>query len=198
MPGSRFAPRHIVAAALAATVAAVGVIAIGVWVTGGDDGDAFDGTIVLDEPGIYDEPIDAVNPDTSGLVLPDVPLEDAGGASVSLADYRGKPMVLNFWFSNCAPCAREVADFQAVHEELGDKVHIVGVNPFDTVDAMTRFADERGVTYDRLRDPERSFVNVIEVVAYPVTLFVDADGRILRQTGELNADELRAAIDELF
>jgi peroxiredoxin len=186
-----------VAAGLTAVLAAIGVVAIGVWATGSDD-DTLDGTIQLDEPGIYQEPIDEVNPDTSGLVLPDVPLEDAEGNSVSLTSYRGKPMVLNFWFSNCAPCAREVADFQAVHEALGDAVQIVGVNPFDTVDSMTRFADERGVTYDRLRDPERSFVNVIELVAYPVTLFVDADGRILRQTGELDANELRAAIDELF
>ncbi len=186
------------AAAVAAVVAAVGVVAIGSWMTGGDDGDDFDGTIMLDEPGIYDEPLDEVNPDTSGLVLPDVPLEDVEGNSVFLTEYRGKPLVLNFWFSNCAPCVREVADFQTVHEELGDEVQFVGVNPFDTVEAMTQFADERGVTYDRLRDPERSFVNVIELVAYPVTLFVDADGRILRQTGELRADELRTIIEELF
>lgn len=182
---------------MAATIAAIGVVAVGAWAIGSDD-EAFDGTIQLDEPGIYQEPLDEVNPDTSGLVLPDVPLEDAEGKSVSLTNYRGKPLVLNFWFSNCAPCVREVADFQEVHEELGDAVQIVGVNPFDTVDAMTRFADERGVTYDRLRDPERSFVNVIGLVAYPVTLFVDADGRILRQTGELDAAELRRAIDELF
>jgi len=185
------------AAALAAMIAAIGVVVIGVWATGSDD-EAFDGTIQLDEPGIFQEPLDAVNPDTSGLVLPDVPLEDADGNSVFLTGFRGTPMVLNFWFSNCAPCAREVADFQAVHEEMGDAVQFVGVNPFDTVEAMTRFADERGVTYERLRDPERSFVNVIELVAYPVTLFVDADGRILRQTGELDADELRDIIDELF
>ena len=197
MPASRYAPRHVVAAGLAATIAAIGVVAVGAWAIGSDD-EAFDGTIQLDEPGIYQEPLDAINPDTSGLVLPDVPLEDAEGKSVSLTNYRGKPLVLNFWFSNCAPCVREVADFQAVHEELADAVQIVGVNPFDTVDAMTRFADERGVTYDRLRDPERSFVNVIGLVAYPVTLFVDADGRILRQTGELDAAELRRAIDELF
>lgn len=197
MPASRYATRHVVAAGLAATIAAIGVVAVGAWAIGSDD-EAFDGTIQLDEPGIYQEPLDAINPDTSGLVLPDVPLEDAEGKSVSLTNYRGKPLVLNFWFSNCAPCVREVADFQAVHEELADAVQIVGVNPFDTVDAMTRFADERGVTYDRLRDPERSFVNVIGLVAYPVTLFVDADGRILRQTGELDAAELRRAIDELF
>lgn len=197
MPASRYATRHVVAAGLAATIAAIGVVAVGAWAIGSDD-EAFDGTIQLDEPGIYQEPLDAINPDTSGLVLPDVPLQDAEGKSVSLTNYRGKPLVLNFWFSNCAPCVREVADFQAVHEELADAVQIVGVNPFDTVDAMTRFADERGVTYDRLRDPERSFVNVIGLVAYPVTLFVDADGRILRQTGELDAAELRRAIDELF
>lgn len=183
-------------AGLAAIVAACAVVAIALVVS--TDDDRFDGTIVLDEPGVYDEPLDEVNPDTSGLVLPDVPLEDAVGNSIDLSVYRGKPLVLNFWFSNCAPCARELADFQAVHAEQGDAVQFVGINPFDTAEAMDRFADERGVTYERLRDPERSFVNVVGLIAYPVTMFVDAEGRILRQAGELNDDELRAAIDELF
>ncbi|HUF97472.1 MAG TPA: TlpA disulfide reductase family protein [Ilumatobacter sp.] len=198
MSGSRFSTRHLVGAGVAAMVASVAVVGVGLWATGDDSGESFDGTIQLDEPGIYDEPLDEVNPDPTGLVLPDVPLEDAEGNSVDLASYRGKPLVLNFWFSRCAPCARELADFQTVYEEVGDTVQFVGIDPFDTVEEMVSFADERGVTYDRLRDPERSFVNVVGLVAYPVTMFVDAEGRILRQTGELNDEELRAAIDELF
>jgi len=77
-------------------------------------------------------------------------------------------------------------------------VRFVGIDPFDTVEAMQRFAAERGVEYDLLLDPEREFTNELEIVAFPVTLFVDEAGRILRQTGEIDADELRATIDELF
>lgn len=162
---------------------------------------AVDGEFVLDEPGIYQQPLDDVNVDASGERLPDVALVDAAGTEVRLDAYRGAPLVVNFWFSRCAPCRRELRDFATVHDELGDRIQFVGVDPFDTVDAMVTFAEERGVRYDLLRDTGddgRLLTDELEIVGYPVTLFVDADGRILRQTGEIDADELRAAIEELF
>jgi hypothetical protein len=67
---------------------------------------------------------------------------------------------------------------------------------------MLEFAEERGVRYDLLRDrgehDDRLLTDELGIVGYPVTLFVDAEGRVLRQTGEIDAGELRAAIEELF
>lgn len=179
----------------AAALAVVG----GTWFAGVlDDEPAVDGDVVLDEPGVYQEPVDGVNADVSGDLLPDVALADVDGGEVRLSTYRGEPLVVNLWFSNCPPCQRELQDFADVHAEVGDRVRFIGVDPFDTVETMQRFAAARGVSYELLRDPERAFTNEIGVVAFPVTLFVDEAGRILRQTGEVDADELRAVIDELF
>ena len=188
---------------LAAGGAGVGAAALalfgGTWFAGLlDDDPDVDGEVLLDEPGIYQEPVDGVNADVAGETLPDVPVLDAEGGEVRLADYRGTPMVVNLWFSNCPPCARELADFATVHAEVGDRIRFVGIDPFDSVEAMERFASDRGVEYQLLRDPDRDFTAAIGVVAFPVTLFVDEAGRILRQTGEIDADGLRAAIDELF
>ena len=161
-----------------------------------------DGVFVLDEPGVYQQPLDDVNDDSAGRRLPDVRLTDEAGGEVVLAEHRGTPMIVNFWFSRCAPCRRELRDFATVHDEVGGEVRIVGVDPFDTPDAMRAFADDRGVGYELLRDvgdaDDRLLVDELGIVGYPVTLFVDADGEILRQVGELDADELRAAVDELF
>ena len=184
----RFAP--IVIVAIAGTAAVVTTMAVL-----DRDSSAVDGEFVLDEPGIFQQPLDDVNTDTSGERLPDVVLSDASGNPVSLDAYRGAPLVVNFWFSRCAPCRRELRDFAAVHAEVGDSVQFVGVDPFDTVDAMISFAEERGVRYDLLRDTgelsgDRLLTDELG--------FVDAEGRILRQSGELDADELRAAIEELF
>lgn len=191
--------RSVAVAAVAGITVAAATLLGGVWVAGLIDGDEpIDGEAVLDEPGIYQQPLDDVNADVSGAIVPDTPLLDVAGGEVRLSEYRGEPMVVNLWFSNCPPCQRELEDFASVHAEVGDRVRFVGVDPFDTVETMLRFADARGVGYELLRDPERTFTNEIEVVAFPVTLFVDADGRILRQTGEIDGDELRAAIDELF
>jgi peroxiredoxin len=199
MPRHRLASIAIVAVAgLVAVVASLVVLAV-VF----DDAAPVDGQFVLDEPGIFQEPLDDVNADVAGDRLPDVVLTDASGAPVTLADYRGAPLVVNFWFSRCAPCRRELRDFASVHAEVGDTIQFVGIDPFDTVDAMLAFASDRGVTYDLLRDTgdgddARLLSDELGLVAYPVTLFVDADGRILRQTGEVDADELRTAIEELF
>lgn len=187
-----------------AIVAVAGAVAVLVTLAVLDrDASTVDGEFVLDEPGVYQQPLDDVNADASGDRLPDVALSDATGEAVSLDRYRGKPLVVNFWFSRCAPCRRELRDFATVHAELGDAVQFVGVDPFDTVDAMLEFARERGVVYDLLRDTgehsgDQLLTDELGLVGYPVTLFVDADGRILRQTGEIDAAELRGAIEELF
>ena len=191
-----FRPRPILIAAVSGLAAAA--IAILVVAALANDEPAYDGEFVLDQPGVFQEPLSEVNDDLSGLTLPDIDLTDINGDPQSLREYAGKPLIINVWFSNCAPCRRELGDFAVVHAELGAEIQFVGIDPFDTVEAMQRFASERGVTYDLLRDTEREFSNAIGIVAYPVTLFVSADGEILRQTGEIDADALRAAILELF
>lgn len=183
-------------------VVAVAALVVGFSIVGLlDDGPEPDGTFVLDEPGIFVEPSSDDGHDghdSAGEQLPDVVLVDATGAERRLSEFRGEPLVVNLWFSTCAPCKRELVDFAEVHAEVGDEVRFVGVDPFDTVEAMERFAEERGVTYDLWRDPDFVFANALEVAVYPVTLFVSPDGQILRQTGEIDADGLRSAIAELF
>ena len=105
-------------------------------------------------------------------------------------------MVVNLWYSTCPPCARELADFADVHDEVGDTVRFVGVNPYDTAATMTRFAADRDVTYELLRDPGFTLADELGVVAYPVTVFVDGDGTIVERTGPIDDDELRARIAE--
>ena len=191
--------RLLVSATAAGLFAATITVAGGMWLANAlDDEPAVDGEFVLDEPGVFQQPTDSVNEDSSGDDLPDVELVDASGAPVRLSDYEGSPLVLNVWFSRCAPCRRELKDFAEVHAEVGDQVVFVGVDPFDTPEMMTEFAAERGVTYDLLRDTDRELSNALGIVGYPVTLFVGADGSILRQTGVIDADGLRSAIEELF
>jgi peroxiredoxin len=186
-------------AASIGVVVAVGVVLAGFWLGGAfEPSNRTDGSFVLDEPGVFQQPADEINEDSSGESLPDVALVDVDGAERRLSEFRGEPLVVNLWFSTCAPCKRELADFAEVHAELGDEVRFVGVDPFDTVEAMERFAAERGVMYDLWRDDEFALTNELEIVGYPVTLFVSPEGRILRQTGEIDADELRRLIEELF
>lgn len=149
----------------------------------------------MDEPGEYVEPGSPTNPPLSVDRLPDVELEAVDGTAVTLAS-DGRPMVVNLWYSTCAPCARELGDFAEVHAAVADDVRFVGVNPLDTPEAMVRFAADRDVTYELLRDRDGLFGVELRVVGYPVTLFVDADGTVVDQTGPIDDDELRDLIAE--
>jgi thiol-disulfide isomerase/thioredoxin len=178
-----------------AAVVAVGALGAVVWsrvASSDSEPDA-----VLDHPGEYDEPTGTTNPPLPTRQLPAVTLTDASGAAVELVP-DGRPMVVNLWFSTCAPCARELADFATVHGEVGDAVRFVGVDPFDSAGAMTRFASARNVAYELLRDPAEHLGQALDVAVYPVTLFVAADGRILDETGPITASELRTRVQELM
>ena len=157
-----------------------------------------DGEFVLEEPGVYQEPIDGENPDLSGRGLPRFRLLDGDDEFVTLADFNDRPLVVNLWYSTCPPCARELADFASVERDVRDEVQFVGVNPQDSLSVMNRFAGERGVEYPLLRDSDQLLGVGLDIVAYPVTLFVDTDGLIVHQTGAIDEAELRRLIDELF
>jgi peroxiredoxin len=117
--------------------------------------------------------------DQTGKPLPDVELSDSDGQPVALRSFRGKPLVINIWYSTCVPCARELRDFAEVSGELGDSVQFVGVDPVDDAGKMLAFAADRGVDYPLLLDTDGKLITAAEVAAFPTTLFVSADGRIV-------------------
>ncbi len=185
--------RRLIAAAAGLVL---GALAAGAVIAFTDDGPDVDGEFVLDEPGIYSEPV--TTSDSTGDALPDVELVDAEGRPVAIRSFAGTPMVINVWYSTCVPCARELRDFAAVSAEYAGRVQFVGVDPVDDTATMTAFAAERGVEYPLLLDSDGKFVSGVSIAAFPTTLFVSADGQVLRQTNAIEADDLRAAIDQLL
>ncbi len=148
----------------------------------------------LDRNASTAEPIEP-NANVNGTSLPDGSLRTADGDDLSTAGLTGTPLVLNFWNSTCLPCKKELADFAAVNADLGDAVRFVGVNDIDR-DLGAAFAGERGVTYELLGDPGGEFGVQLGLTTKPVTLFVDADGMIVHQSGVLDEAELRSLIAE--
>ncbi len=138
------------------------------------------------------------NTDVEGAAFPAATLTDRDGEEFSSTDLLGQPMVVNFWFSTCPPCAKELPDFAEVYREVGDEVRFVGVNTIDSVPVMERFAAERGVEYELYRDEFAELTNGIGAFAFPVTIFVTSDGTIVEQTGALDAEGLRTRIENLL
>lgn len=125
---------------------------------------------------------------------PDVALEDYAGNTVTLAQFRGRPVVVNSWAAWCPFCRQELADFAAVQEELGDRVVIIAVDRAESRETAKRYSDELGVTGKLifLLDPEDSFYRSIGGFSMPETILVDGDGNVRHhQRGPMDAAELK-------
>jgi thiol-disulfide isomerase/thioredoxin len=114
-----------------------------------------------------------------GEPAPEVMLNYLDGGSQKLSELRGRPVVLNFWGSSCAPCLQEMPAFQKVHESLGDEVTIVGVDVADTQESGDTMARRTGVAYRNARDPRSELFAVFTGIALPRTVLIDADGTVV-------------------
>lgn len=183
------------------TIIAAGALILFVAVTliarGSDDVDS----VVLDQPGVYQEPGIAVNEDLAGSRLSQAVLETADGTAITVDDLlsRGRPVLINLWYSTCQPCKREMPALQAAFAEFGDRIDFIGINPQDSAATMTSFANEVGVGYELFRDPNGSFTVANGIATYPTTLLVSRDGLVIDQiAGELSSDEIRDAVSILL
>lgn len=105
--------------------------------------------------------------------------EEEYGETFALAAQEGRPMVINFWASWCAPCLAEAPELQAASEEFGNDVLFVGVNTQDgNQENMQAFLDRFNLTFPNGRD-EQSRVSVnYGIFGLPETFFVRADGTL--------------------
>ena len=139
-------------------------------------------------------PTIGTNAAVTGRSLPKVNVQTVAGDSFATADLVGRPLVVNFWYSTCAPCKRELPAFAAVQAKLGDKVRFVGVDSLPPSAHEEAFARDRGVQYELFYDTNGALTSAVGVAAFPQTLFIDATGTIVEQTGELTADRLEQLI----
>jgi peroxiredoxin len=126
-----------------------------------------------------------------GTSAPDFTLLNLDGESVSLSDFRGRPVLINFWASWCGPCKVEMPAIQAVyeqHQEEGFVVLAVAVD--DSTENARRFIDEHGLTFQALMD-DGSVASAYRVFGLPASFFVGADGKIAAvHTGALTEEEI--------
>jgi len=183
---------------VASLVVAALVIGGFVWIMSSRDSGNGEVDAVLNDPQAVDAfPTDGLaNDDVQGDPFPDAVFLDRNGNEITSESLLGEPLVVNLWFSSCAPCAKELPAFATVDADVDD-VRFVGVNTIDSVEDMERFAGERGVEYELLRDNYAELADGIGAVAFPITLFVDSDGMIVDQTGPLDEGELRSKVAAL-
>jgi len=120
-----------------------------------------------------------------------------GASPVDLTSYRGRPLVLNFFASTCAPCVREMPALEDAHQAAAGEVAILGVAVNDRVADALELTERTGVTYDLAADPRGDYFTESGASLLPTTLVFDADGELVRRlTGEITAAELVEVLAE--
>ena len=156
-------------------------------------------SVQVDLGGLTTQPTSETEGESAANTAPDFTVYDQEGNGYKLSDFRGKPVILNFWASWCGPCKSEMPDFEAAYRQYGQAVQFLMVNLTDgyqeTVDSASGFVAESGYSFPVFYDTDVDAAQVYGISSVPVTYFIDAGGYLIAVgQGALSADNLEKGI----
>jgi len=133
-----------------------------------------------------------------GQVAPEFSLQDLAGQTVTLANYRGKVVLLNFWATWCEPCRQEIpalVQLQSNHRHL----QILGISLDDSAEPVRTFKNEFKINYPVAIGDAALATKYGGILGLPVSFVIDCDGRVSsRRIGEANIPEITGEINSLL
>lgn len=132
--------------------------------------------------GVFLDKEAAVNADVTaprpGYRAPDFAFENLDGKLMRLSDFRGKPVLLNFWATWCPPCRKEIPELQLFHEQYGDRIVLLGIDWGENVEDVRNFLKRYGATYINLMDKDGKFFVSYQLTGLPTSYWIDEQGII--------------------
>ncbi|MGH2531607.1 MAG: peroxiredoxin family protein [Thermomicrobiales bacterium] len=152
------------------SISVAAAIVLAAWFIGGRQG--FD---QIGSGGVNQELLPKV-----GEVAPDFTVYDLNGRPVSLSEFRGQPVWLNFWGSWCAPCRSEMPEIQRAYEQLAPQgLVLLAISMRESPDEAAAFAARNDVTFTILTDQYEQATGVdYALVNFPTHIFIDRQGRV--------------------
>ena len=137
-----------------------------------------------------------------GATLREAQMQGLFGPSRKLSDYRGKPLVINVWASWCGPCRQEMRSLERLSlGDGGEHFNVIGISTDDYVDKAKTFLQQSNITFSNFIDSKLVLENMLGANMLPLTLLVDAQGKVLSKTfgsKEWDGPEAKAMIAKAF
>ena len=135
--------------------------------------------------------------------VPEITVFDRDGNPHKLTDFKGKPIIMNFWATWCGYCKMEMPTFQKMYEKYGDDINFLIINMTDnereTVEKASEYIKSEGFTFPVYYDKNMSVANTYRVMSLPMTILIDADGyHAAHAVGAMDEDTLQEGIDMLL
>ncbi len=135
----------------------------------------------------------------AGKPAPDCQLRGLDGVPVRLSQFRGKPLVVNFWATWCVPCEAEHSTMLAAARAQQGQVQFVGVLYQDEPDGARRYLKRKGQAYPNFEDPVSRCSMDFGVAGVPETFFIDAQGIVRhKEVGPVNHGLIARILEPLL
>ena len=116
-----------------------------------------------------------------GDMAPDFSVKDETGKEHKLSDYRGNVVFLNFWYTTCEPCRKEMPDMELVTRTFKDrKFKMIPVSVDTNFDDVRKFYQEYNLSMPMLLDPGKRVSSRYNVYKFPETYIIDGNGIVLK------------------
>ena len=129
----------------------------------------------------------------------DFKLKDMSGKEVSLSDYKGKKVFLNFWASWCPPCKAEMPEMEKLYQETKDSdLVILAVNLAEDKSTVQNFIKDNQYNFPVLLDTDNAVASNYQVVSIPTSFFIDKEGNIVdKHIGTMSIENMKSYIINL-
>ncbi len=129
----------------------------------------------------------------------DFELEDLNGNKISLSDYKGKKVYLNFWATWCPPCKAEMPDMEKLYQETKDNgLIMLAVNVGEDKKTVQSFIEDNGYNFPVLLDVTGEVSQLYQVTGIPTSYFIDTEGYLDDgATGSISLEAMKEYVNNL-
>jgi peroxiredoxin len=129
----------------------------------------------------------------------DFKLKDLNGKEVSLSDFKGKKVFLNFWASWCPPCKAEMPEMEKLYEETkASDLVILAVDLGEDKSTVQKFIRDNKYNFSVLQDSDNSVAKKYQVTSIPTSYFIDKEGNIVaKHIGSMTLENMKSYIDNI-